>query len=91
MYNISDYTYQRAKTLGVQIKPSQKKNKKIDVLKDKKVIASIGDIRYKDYPTYLREKGKQFADKRKELYKIRHSKDINVKNSNGYFAYNLLW
>ena len=91
MYDISDYSYMKAKSLGVEIKPSQRKNKKIDVIKDNKVIASVGDIRYKDYPTYMRENGKQFADKRKSLYKIRHKKDINVKDSNGYYAFNLLW
>jgi hypothetical protein len=25
------------------------------------------------------------------LYKLRHKKDMNVKNSNGYYADKLLW
>ena len=31
MHKISDYSYKKAKELNVEIKPSKKKNKKIDV------------------------------------------------------------
>ena len=44
MYNITDYSKRQAKKLNVEIKPSSKKNKKIDIIKNNKVIASIGDI-----------------------------------------------
>ena len=81
----------KAKDLGVQIKPSSKKGKKIDVFKDGKKVASVGALGYSDYPTYIREKGKAYADERRRLYKIRHSKDRNVKNSDGYYADKLLW
>ena len=53
MYQIKSYSYKKAKELGVEIKSSTVKNKKIDVFKDGKKIASIGDIFYSDYPTYL--------------------------------------
>jgi hypothetical protein len=33
MYNITNYTYKKAKKLGVKIKPSTNKTKKIDVYK----------------------------------------------------------
>ena len=34
---------ERAKTLGVEIKPSTRKNKKLDVFKQGEKVASIGD------------------------------------------------
>ena len=49
-YKITDYSYNQAKKLNVQIKPSTNKKKKIDVYKDNKKIASIGGIGYYDYP-----------------------------------------
>ena len=91
MYNITEYSFQQAKKLGVQIKPSEKKNKKIDVMKKGKIIASIGDKRYKDFPTYVQEKGKEYADKKRNLYKLRHKKDLAVKDSRGYYANKILW
>jgi hypothetical protein len=90
-YKITDYSYKQAKKLGVQIRPSVNKNKKIDVFKNDVKIASIGDIRFLDFPTYIEEKGKKYADSRRKLYRIRHKNDINVKNSNGYFSARLLW
>jgi hypothetical protein len=91
MYQITNYTKQKAKELNVKIKPSSNPKKKIDVYKDNKKIASIGAKGYDDYPTYIIKKGKPYADEKRRLYKIRHSKDRNVINSNGYFADKLLW
>jgi predicted transcriptional regulator len=91
MYHITDYSKQKAKQLNVDIKPSNKKNKKIDVIKNNKIIASIGDVRYNDYPTYIMSNGLIYADKRKKLYKIRHKKDLKVKNSAGFYADKILW
>tara|TARA_R110002072_G_scaffold14056_4_gene58680 strand:- start:238 stop:513 length:276 start_codon:yes stop_codon:yes gene_type:complete len=91
MYVITDYTKQRAKKLLVDVKVSTKKNKKIDVIKNGKKIASIGAKGYNDYPTYLISKGKKFADERRRLYRIRH-KGENLKiGSPGYYAWFLLW
>ena len=42
MYRIKKLQYKKAKALGVEIKPSTKKGKKIDVFKDGKKVASIG-------------------------------------------------
>lgn len=91
-YKILPYSYKQAEKLGVEIKPSTKKNKKIDVYKNKKLISSIGQLGAKDYPTYLKEtKNKEFADERKRLYKLRHKKDLSVVGSAGYYANNILW
>tara|TARA_R110000782_G_C14807489_1_gene412443 strand:+ start:768 stop:1043 length:276 start_codon:yes stop_codon:yes gene_type:complete len=91
MYVITNYTKQRAKKLLVNVEISTKKNKKIDVIKNGKKIASIGAKGYNDYPTYLKSKGKKFADERRRLYRIRH-KGENLKiGSPGYYAWFLLW
>ena len=69
MYRIKSRQFKNAKKLGVTIKPSKSKAKKIDVFKNCKQIASIGGRGYKDYATYISEKGLEFANKRKKLYK----------------------
>ena len=91
MYQITDYTYRQAKKLGVDVKPSTDKKKKIDVIKNGNKIASVGAIGYNDYPTYINEKGLSYANERRKLYKIRHSKDRVKIGTNGYFADKLLW
>jgi hypothetical protein len=88
MYNITEYSYKKARQLGVEIKPSKIKNKKIDVMKQGKVIASIGDKRYNDYPTYIKDKGKAYAEERRRLYNIRHKND---KGITGKYAREILW
>ena len=92
-YHITEYSKQQAKKLNVDVKPSSKKNKKIDVIKNDKVIASIGDMKYinNDYPNYLKSHGKEYADLRRKLYKIRHKNDLKIKNTPGYWASRLLW
>ena len=61
-YRIKAYTKTQAKKLGVSVKPSKVKGKKIDVFKNGKKIASVGAIGYNDYPTYKEKKGKKYAD-----------------------------
>ena len=90
-YKILPHTFKQAKLLGVEVKPSTKKDKKIDVYKDNKLVASVGGLGYKDYPTYLKEDGKKVADERRRLYKLRQEKDRLVVGSNGYYADQLLW
>lgn len=88
MYQITKYSYDKAKDLGVEIKPSTNKNKKIDVFKNDKKIASIGQAGAGDFPTYLKKKGRDFAEERRRLYRARH------KNNNGiasFYTSNLLW
>lgn len=88
-YTITNYSKQKAKEYDVIIKPSKKKNKKIDVYKDNKLIASIGAKGYKDYPTFILEEGKEYADKKRELYRKRHKKDLT--SGNGLWTNRLLW
>ena len=86
-YTITDYTKKKAKEIGVDIAPSRNSKKKLDVFKDGELIASIGAIGYKDYPTYMLEKGKAYADKRRKLYHMRHQQD----SLGEYLALWLLW
>ena len=94
-YEIKQYTFDQAKKHGYTVKVSTNKKKKIDVYKDNVKIASIGDLRYKDYPTYLEERGLTsegltFANVRRS-YHNRHKKDIEIKGSPGYLSSILLW
>lgn len=88
MYQITEYTLKRAAELGVVVKPSTNKTKKIDVFKRGQKLASIGGAGYSDYPTYLKTSGKAYADKRRKLYNIRHKNDTGVA---GFYAKKLLW
>ena len=90
-YNITKYTYKQANKLGVTVKPSTNKTKKIDVYKKNKKIASVGAYGMNDYPTYMQKMGSQYAKTRRRLYKIRHNKDRKEKWTNGWLADKLLW
>ena len=90
-YEIKQYTFDQAKKHGFEVKVSTNRKKKIDVYKDNVKIASIGDSRYKDYPTYIQENGIDYAKTRRALYHNRHKKDIKIKGSNGWLASILLW
>lgn len=73
-----------AKKIGVIVKASNVKNKKLDVFKDGKKLASIGDIRYEDFLTHNDEK-------RKENYLKRHEKTRMKVGSPSYYAWKILW
>ena len=90
-YEIKQYTFDQAKKYGYEVKVSKNKKKKLDVYKDNVKIASIGDTLYKDYPTYIEEKGIAYANIRRALYYKRHKKDLEVKGSNGWLSSILLW
>jgi len=90
-YTITNYTYKQAKKLGVTVKPSTNKTKKIDVYKKGIKIASVGAAGMGDFPSYIKKKGVKYAKERRRLYKIRHDKDRHVKGSRGFYADKLLW
>jgi len=90
-YTITNYTYKQAKKLGVQVKPSTNKTKKIDVYKKGVKIASVGAYGMNDFPTYIKKRGLKYAKTRRRLYKMRHEKDRHQKGSRGYYADKLLW
>jgi hypothetical protein len=90
-YEIQPYTKKQAKKLGVKVEPSLIPSKKIDIYQDGKLLASVGARGMKDYPTYIKERGLEYAEKRRALYKIRHKKDKDIVGSRGWFADQLLW
>ncbi len=90
-YAITNYTYKQAKKLGVEVKPSTNKTKKIDVYKNDKKIASVGAYGMNDFPTFMKTRGRKYAQTRRRLYKIRHNSDRKIKWSRGWLADKLLW
>ena len=73
-----------AKRLGVEVKASTRKGKKLDVFKDDKKVASIGDKKYSDFL--------QHGDKeRQKNYLARHAKTRAVRGSPSYYAAEILW
>jgi len=91
MYQITDYTKRQAKKLNVNVKPSTRKNKKLDIYKNGDYIVSVGHSQYRDYPTYIKTHGKDYADERRRLYKIRNGKTRSVIGSASWYADKLLW
>jgi len=95
MYNITQYTKDKADKIGVIVKPSTNKNKKIDVFsKQGEKLASIGAIGFMDYPNYIKTKGLTYANERKRLYLKRHEKEPKIKDgmrTPSYYADVLLW
>ena len=75
----------KAAKLGVSIKPSTLKYKKLDVYnKDGDKVASVGDIRYSDF--------NQHGDsERRRRYKARHEKHRHLVGTPSYFADRILW
>ena len=91
MYTISKQQYDLAKELGVNIYPSDKKNKKIDIYDaDGVYYTSIGDKRYNDYFIYL-STSRELAEKHKKAYLARHRKELYSIGSRGWFSAILLW
>lgn len=84
MYQITEWSKKQAKKLGVDIRLSSNPKKKLDVYKNGKKLASIGDVNYSDYGTYLVTKGKAYADERRRLYRIRHAGENN-------YSLKILW
>jgi hypothetical protein len=95
-YRITDYTKNKAKFIGVTVRPSKVKGKKIDVYLNGIKVASVGALGYPDYPTWMKLEAqgkvpKGFAEMRRKNYKSRHQKNRLKKGSAGYYADQLLW
>ena len=89
MYKIKQYSLDKALQANIQIQPSQTGNFKIDCFDQKgNFLASIGDKRYSDFPTFMEEKGEAFALKKRDLYWKRHQNDSKIR---GQLAKLILW
>jgi len=91
MYHITKYTYRQAKKLGVKVKPSTVKTKKIDVFRKGEKVASVGARGMNDFPTFAKKYGWDYAKTRRRLYRMRHEKDRHKRGSRGFYADKLLW
>lgn len=92
MYVILPRVHNNAKELGVSVHPSDNPKYKIEVYdSDGNFMFYGGASGFGDYPTYLHENGKVYADERRRLYMIRHKKEIQKTQSRGWFIYKLLW
>ena len=89
-YRILPYSYRQADKIGVEIKPSTVKGKKIDVYKGDKKVASVGAKGYLEYPHYL-AKDRAVAEERRKNYKARHQGDRTKVGTPGWYADKLLW
>ena len=90
-YKITEYSFNKAKTLNLVITVSTNPLKKIDVYKDNKFIGSIGSSAHMDYPNYVKVYGEIYASERKRLYYARHRRNADVIYSKQWLALNLLW
>lgn len=90
MYKIKKYSLDKAKQLGVKLRPSKRGNYKIDVYDDRNnYITSIGHKSYLDFPSYLEIYGEEVANKRRRLFHMRHKN--YMKGSRGWYSKNILW
>lgn len=89
-YKILPQQRAAAKKLGVTIKPSEVKGKKIAVFKSGDKVADIGALGYGDYWTYY-QADKYLARSKREAYKARHNGEQNKIGSPGYYAWHILW
>ena len=95
VYKVTKEIKDKAKSVGVEVKPSTRKGKKLDAYKDGEYQASFGQTGYKDYHIHKKEKGEAYANERRRLYHIRH-KDEGGKMKDGkltasYLAKKILW
>jgi hypothetical protein len=96
-YPITTEIKARASKAGVIVKPSNKKDKKLDAFDKKtgKFQTSFGQAGAKDYHLWKDTKGKTYAEERRRLYHIRHKnegpKEKNGKLTASYLAKKILW
>ena len=74
-YEINERSHERAKEMGLQLKPSTQKLKKVDVFKNEEYLFSIGDMRQKDYYEVLKEEGAVKAGELRTKYRKLHKYD----------------
>ena len=86
-YVITQYTLDKIQELNnklntsdFSIKLSKDPSKKIDVFLKEKKIASIGDINLLDFPSFIQERGIDYANKRREAFYSRFKRLPDIKN-----------
>jgi len=89
-YKIKNYHKQNAKDLGVSIKPSQAKGKKIEV-KTEKGLRQIGAKGYQDYQLYKQKEGNEVANMKRDAYRARHKCHNAKRYTAQHLACEILW
>tara|TARA_R110001632_G_scaffold168834_2_gene287690 strand:+ start:278 stop:604 length:327 start_codon:yes stop_codon:yes gene_type:complete len=86
-YTITQYSRDKIQELNSKlntsdfsIKISEDSSKKIDVFLKEKKIVSIGDINLGDFPTFIEERGIEFANKRRDAFYSRFKRLPDVKD-----------
>ena len=86
-YTITQYSRDKIQELNSKlntsdfsIKISEDPSKKIDVFLQNKKIVSIGDINLGDFPTFIEERGLEFANKRRDAFYSRFKRLPDVKD-----------
>jgi len=100
-YKIKQYSMDKIQELNSKlntsdfsIKLSEDPSKKIDVFLKEKKIASIGDINLLDYPSFIEERGIEFANKRRDAFYSRFKRLPDIKDGKitpMFWARWLLW
>lgn len=73
-YQITSRQRANAKRLGVKIKPSTVKGKKVDVFKGDKKVASIGALSMMDFDRWKAKEGIEKANARRKAFRARFQK-----------------
>jgi hypothetical protein len=86
-YKITQYSRDKIQELNSKlntsdfsIKLSEDPNKKLDVYLREKKITSIGDINLLDYPSFIEERGIEFANKRRDAFYSRFKRLPDIKD-----------
>lgn len=82
-YPINAEIKRRAKALGITVKESKNKDKKLDAYKDGIFQTSFGGQGYKDYHLYLKQDGIAVASEKRKQYKQRHERNRHIKYRKG--------
>lgn len=96
MYRITERTRQKANELGLEVKPSKKKNWKLDVYRKGFMVASVGKVDEFDYATALEMEvegslRKGSAEKWRQVYILKNMCQEVIYGTHSYYEYNLLW
>lgn len=90
-YQITSRQRVNAKRIGVKIKPSTVKGKKVDVFKGDKKVASIGALGMKDFDLWKKSEGIEKAKARQKAFKSRFQKQRTKVGTPAYYADQILW
>jgi hypothetical protein len=90
-YQITSRQRSNAKRIGVKIKPSTVKGKKVDVFKGDKKVASIGALGMKDFDLWKKSEGIEKAKARQKAFKSRFQKQRTKVGTPAYYADQILW